>query len=286
MAEFVGVFFALIAALAWGSSFVPLKLAGKVDNIQYNAFVGIGIFLSTLLSLPLLNFTISFSQYGLLSGAMWALGNVLTLISVRSIGISKATPMIGALIILSTFLTGVLFFKEQLTSIALAMIGVAFLIFAIPLIIATKENKGDNSAKGIIYAAMAGVIFGSYITPLKLSGTGISEYIFSMVSGILMTSWVVYLLSLRAKRQSLSFNKIINSLSSGIMWTIGNITSLLAINSIGLSIGFPLTQLQLLINVGWGIFYFKEVKGNRTILKIIIGSILLLIGAVLLALSK
>lgn len=286
MVELIGIFFALIAAIVWGSGFVPLKLAGKVDDIQYSSFVAVGIFLSTIITMPFLNFSISFNVHGLISGVMWALANILSIASVKLIGLSRVAPIVGAGIILISFLWGVSFFNEKLISITFAIIGVLLLISGIPFIITNREEKTKNVIKGIVYSAIAGVIFGSYITPLKLSGLQISEYIFSMVSGILITTWIVYLLSLHIKKQKISFNKIIYSLSGGFSWTLGNITSLLTISSLGLSIGFPLTQLQLLVAVSWGIFYFREVRDRQIIVKIIFGAILLIVGAVLLALSK
>lgn len=285
MVESAGILFALIAALAWGSSLVPFKLAGKFDDTRYTAFVTLGIFLSTLLAMPFLNFAFTFNWYGLISGIMWAVSNVFAVTSIRLIGLSRQTPIIGGLIILASFLWGILFFQEQLTSIIFALIGIVFLILGIPLVMA-KENKSKISVKGLAYAAIAGIIFGSYVTPLKLSGVQISEYIFSMVSGILLTGWIVYLVSLRLKRQKMNFTRITYGMSSGVLWTIGNITSLFAINSLGLGIGFPLTQLQLLIGVAWGVFYFKEVKEKQATVKIIFGAVLLLLGAIFLTLSK
>ena len=286
MAEIIGIFFALIAALVWGSGFVPLKLAGKVDDIQYSSFVAVGIFLSTIITMPVLNFAIGFDIHGLISGTMWALANILAIVSVRLIGLSRVAPIVGSIIILSTFLWGVLFFNEQLLSTIFAIIGVALLILGIPLVIVAREKKANGMSKGLIYSVVAGIIFGSYITPLKFSGLQISEYILSMASGILITTWLIYLLSLRMKKQKISFNKIIYSLSGGFSWTLGNIASLLAISSLGLSIGFPLTQLQLLVAVSWGIFYFKEVSDKHIIIKIILGAILLISGAALLAFAK
>ncbi len=286
MAELLGILFALIAALAWGSSLVPLKLAGKVDDIQFSTFIAFGIFLSTLIAMPFLNFSSAFSFYGFISGVMWVLGNLLTIISIRLIGLSKVAPIVGAAIILVSFLWGIFFFNEQLTSTILALIGIILLILGLPLIVSGREEKSNSSNKAIIYSLIAGIIFGSYITPLKLSALQPMEYIFSMALGILVTGGVVYLLSLYTRKQKSNYEKMLNGLLSGVLWSVGNLASLFAINLLGLSIGLPLTQMQLLVAVSWGIFYFKEVSDKRIIIKIILGAILLVSGAALLAFAK
>jgi len=286
MVDATGILFALVAIFSWGSSLVPFKLAGKVDGIQYNLFISMGIVISTLIALPLLNFSFGFSIHGLVAGAMWALGNTIGIFSIRLLGLSKAVPMMGACIVLTSFLWGILFFNEQLKLILVALIGIVLLIIGIPLIVTSREQMTSSSAKPLIFAIITGVTFGSYITPLKLSGLPINEYIFSMVLGILVTSSIIYLLSLYMRKQRPNFNKIFHGISSGFMWTIGNITSLFAISSLGLSIGLPLTQAQLLVATSWGLFYFKESTNKEAVLKIIIGAILVLSGAVLLAVSK
>jgi len=51
---------------------------------------------------------------------------------------------------------------------------------------------------------------------------------------------------------------------------------------LGLTIGFPLTQCALIVSGLWGIFYYKELNGWKTITQFFVGVAVLLPGAVLL----
>ena len=167
MVEITGLFFALFAAIVWGSSFVPLKLAGKIDDFQYSSFVATGIFLSTLITMPILNFSLDLNSYGLVSGIMWSLGNVLNIIAVRLGGMSKVIPIIGAEIILLTFLWGVLFFNEQFSSITIATLGILFLILGVPLVVIGRERRSNSLGKAIAYSILAGIIGNPMVSPNK-----------------------------------------------------------------------------------------------------------------------
>jgi len=61
----------------------------------------------------------------------------------------------------------------------------------------------------------------------------------------------------------------------------GNYTALLTINILGVSRGYPLTQLAIVVNTIWGICYLKEVTTSKKKLLIIVGIILAIIGAIL-----
>jgi drug/metabolite transporter (DMT)-like permease len=70
---------------------------------------------------------------------------------------------------LISFIWGLLFFNEALTSIVIAITGILFLTVGISLVASTAEDRGSSSFKGIILAIAAGLIFGCYLVPLKLS---------------------------------------------------------------------------------------------------------------------
>jgi Transmembrane family, TMEM144 of transporters len=56
-------------------------------------------------------------------------------------------------------------------------------------------------------------------------------------------------------------------LGAGLLYSIGNFSALLAVTYLGQGVGFSFCQLQLLVSGLWGVFYFKEIRGQERIFK-------------------
>lgn len=77
---------------------------------------------------------------------------------------------------------------------------------------------------------------------------------------------------------------ILPGLSSGTLWNLGNFGSLLAsFSPLGSTVGYPVTQANLLIAGLLAIFWFKEVKDRRRVLGFFASCCTVITGAVLLA---
>lgn len=70
---------------------------------------------------------------------------------------------------------------------------------------------------------------------------------------------------------------------SGLLWSIGNFFSLIAVFYLGEGVGYPLVQTSILVSGLWGIFYFKEVTGTKRIAKWFAASLLTIFGILLLS---
>ncbi len=53
----------------------------------------------------------------------------------------------------------------------------------------------------------------------------------------------------------------------GLLWSIGNFFSILAVENLGEGVGYSTTQASMLVSGVWGIFYFKEIEGTGAIVK-------------------
>jgi len=53
----------------------------------------------------------------------------------------------------------------------------------------------------------------------------------------------------------------------GLLWSIGNFFSIVAVENLGEGVGYSTTQASMLVSGVWGIFYFKEIEGFDAILK-------------------
>jgi len=75
-------------------------------------------------------------------------------------------------------------------------------------------------------------------------------------------------------------------LCGGLMFTCAYLGNIFSIAYFGLSIGFPCSQLSLVLSSAWGIILFQEVRGTGRIAIMIVSAVMMVLGAVLLTMSK
>lgn len=276
MVDFYGLVFALVAAAVWGTYFVPVKKVGLYNIFQLQGGIGIGAIIFAIAVLPFYG-SLTIYIYGISAGVIWVVASILMMLSVRNIGLARASPIDGSLVIITSFLWGVFLFKEQIGSLLFAIIGLTLLVIGLPLITVGEKKSGNR--KGYVYAAIAGLLWGAIFVPLKLADTLESTY-FSMA----LTIFVIGIILMVAFRQFGKKDTVVGA-AAGIMWNAANLASFFAIASLGLAIGYPLTQLAILIAALWGLLYFKEAKKKRA-MAIYAGVAVVLIGSAFLALSS
>ncbi len=275
----LGIIGALIAAIGWGSYFVPLKKLGKeVDIYVFQFIMCSGILLSSLVFSLFFGYEIIYPA--IISGFVWAIGNILSAFAVKRAGLAIAPPIWMGTGIFVSFFLGVVILLENVEMLS-AISGVLLLVLGI-YILSLIYGKGKADLNGIILALLSGLIFGSYLLPLNFFNLKAESYLFSMSLGIFLCSTILLLFSKRRIQKELAFPGIV----SGVIWNIANIGSLFAVNILGLAIGFPLTQLALFVSIVWGIVYFKEFREKRKKVMVLISAIILFSGALLLGLSK
>ncbi len=280
MLEYIGFAAAIIAAIVYGCQFVPLKRIKNPDMFHFYTFMAIGIFMTSIVLGLALNFPFSINIFGLIGGLVWGIGNLFHMTVVNKIGIAKGSAIpLGAALVIS-FLVGTFFFNEPL-ALPLGVAGIALFLFGLPFVTYSPEKvKADN--KWIMAAFATGAMFGSVLIFFKLGNLGTSEFIFPLSISVLFLGIALFV----AKVRKIYKNQAASGITSGVLWTVGLLGSLYAVEYLGLAIGQPLTQFALVIGVLWGLFYFKETKDKKTKIKILIGSMLLFAAGALLTLSK
>jgi len=92
-------------------------------------------------------------------------------------------------------------------------------------------------------------------------------YLPSFAIGILFATPIVsigYFL-MRWEKPKIHFKvMILPGIFAGTLWSLGNFCSLQATLFLGNSLGYPLTQTNIIVSGLFGIFYFKEIKGVGT----------------------
>jgi glucose uptake protein len=271
-----GLISAIGSAISWGTFFVPVRKVNVADIWQLQGSTGIGVL---LFAIPIAFFWgFEILPSGILSGIIWTVGNILALYSVRLIGLSRTSPFLAGFSILVSFLWGVLFFEEKFNYMILAIGAVGLLLAGLPFI--TSAAKASViQRKGYFVAAASGIVGGSYVIPMQATHTLQSGFFSSSLS-IFVIGIPLLLLSRRWIRKEITAGIV-----SGSLFNLGSLSVLIAISSIGITVAYPISQTATLFAVSWGVLYFKEIIHKQNILRVIIGSVMILSGAALLAIA-
>ena len=277
MVDYFGIAFALVAAASWGTYLVPIKKFGIDKIFHTQGAMGIGAILFALAILPFYG-SLTLDIAGLSAGAIWITASTLGIFAIKYIGLGRVAPLVGSVIIITSFLWGLLFFIEQLSSLEFAVIGIVMLAAGMPLVAVGERNSKDK--KGYIITVIAGILWGSLFVPVRMM-SDLETSFFSMSLAIFVIG-IGILIAMRPFRKK----ETLTGIASGAIWNVGNIASFLAVAALGLTVGYPLTQLALLFNVSWGLLYFKEALQRKSFTAIYAGAAIVIVGSVFLSASS
>src|SRR5574337_1906186 len=259
------------SAICWGTFFVPVRKVNVASIWQLQGSTGIGVL---LFAIPI-GFFWGFGilPSGLFSGVIWTVGNILALYSVKLIGLSRTSPFLAGFSILVSFLWGILFFEEKFNYIVLAIVAIGLLLAGLPFV-ASAAKATVVQRKGYVIAAVSGIVGGSYVIPMQATHTLQSGFFSSSLSIFAIGVPLLFLARGWMKKE------ILAGVFSGSLFNLGSLSVLIAIASIGITVAYPISQTATLFAVSWGVLYFKEIVHRKNILRVIIGSIMILSGAV------
>src|ERR1700749_5108037 len=162
--------------------------------------------------------------------------------------------------------------------------------------VATQQTRKPGislHALGVACGLAAGVWLGAAEAPIKLVTTGLSPFAISlcMVAGVFTARWTFptllkgtgYVFTDLAARKHL----LVWALLAGALWAVANTLTVFAIRDVGLAVAFPMWNANALIGLFWGRVLFRELEGasGRNIGKVVLGSITIVIAAVMLGFS-
>jgi drug/metabolite transporter (DMT)-like permease len=146
---------------------------------------------------------------------------------------------------------------------------------------------------GVVSGIAAGAWLGSAEAPTKLVTMGFSPFLISlgMVMGVFVARWTIPVAlkgtsyvwaDLREKP-----HLIVWGIVAGMLWAVANTLTVFAIRNVGLSVAFPLWNINSLVGMFWGWLLFNELRGSGTRHRLFVlgGATAIVIGACLLAYS-
>ena len=279
--SYIGV---VLAVLAFGSYMVPLKAWPKFSSWAYLSCVGLGIGVGELV-ISLLTGTLCVLPVGILSGFLWVLGGAFCFWAVQAEDLTGAGVRAMGMSILASFLSGVLIFSES-TLLYFSIPAIALLLWGLKMLAPAQGSLWKNWR-----SLLAGAVFGLFLIPYKFTDIPLLEFMSSFTIGIFIAAELLIAI-MCIKRRALFEYKLAPSVVSilmGFLWIAGQHGCFWAIDTkgaLGYAVGYPLTQLNLLVNLLWGVVVFHEYPTKMERIRLAIATSVILGGAVLLALSK
>jgi len=294
----LGALYALVTVLAWGTWLAPSqKIAFRNQQIKtfYVASANLAL-ASVVASIQGFNgLTWSVFWLPFIGGLVWSVSGFFAFTATHKLGMARAYGIWAPVNVIISVLWGVLLFGEMtsLTTQSLVILAIAFIVSltGIVMIIIAKGFKDTATPAsifwiGVISAVIAGIFWGSYFIPIKLSAASLWIANLPLSVGIFTGSSILAILS----KQPISLNKKSDTfrvMLTGLLWGIGNIGMLLLVDEIGAARGFTISQLGVVVNGLLGIFILKDPQPqSRAAWLTLVGCLFATIGGILLGSVK
>lgn len=151
-----------------------------------------------------------------------------------------------------------------------------------------KAARYSLHALGVFCGLAAATWLAAAEAPTKLVTAGFSPFLISlgMVAGVFVARWTVpvalkgtsYVLSDLREKPHL----IVWAVVGGMLWAVANTLTVFAVRNVGLSIAFPLWNINSLVGLFWGWLLFRELRGSGWG-RVVGGAVAIVGGACLLA---
>lgn len=315
----MGIMIALFAALFIGStSVVAAKMGGSATQQAFGMTMGaviFGILTTALYVLPTAGAQYAFNSHiwlvGLGSGLCWSIGQVGQYAAMKPLGVSIALPISTAGQVVGNALLAAIVLGEWRTW-QVWIIGIVAIILVAggAILTSIQPHTGDAIPRekfraGIIYLAASTAGFMLYFIfpnlmhriqfiPDSLYGQPNNTGLYYMTSIILPQSigqiigvaLIMTALRRGANRERFFTTLTFRNILTGLVWAVGNVCIFIACASpsAGQAVATTLSQLGVIVATFGGIVVLHERKTRTQVRFIILGCIMLAVGAILMGL--
>lgn len=283
----LNIIIALIPALLWG--IMPLiitKVGGTARQQTMGVTLGAFVFALIVFAFRKPDFTAETLVVSFITGCLWSVGQMFQLQSFKIIGVSKAMPISTGMQLVGTTLCGVLLFHEWDTTLRL-ILGFSALILIIGGIFLTSyaEQQVDGEktlSRGLVLLTISSLGYISYVVVIQGFHINGFDAILPQAVGMVLSA---YLLTFNGKEKRFTKRTWL-IMVPGMIWAGGNLAMLYANGLVGVATGFSLSQLGVVISTLGGILILGEKKTKKEMAFVILGVILVVIGGVLIGVTK
>jgi glucose uptake protein len=290
----IGVISALVTVLAWGTWLAPSQnIPFRSQQIKTLYVAAANLVLAVVVALlqrsplpPLGSLWLPFA-----GGLIWSVSGLCAFTATHRIGIAKAFGIWAPLNILVSIFWGALLFGEFMhldtTRLFVFILSLAAIIAGVLLIILARGDGSivrDRRSQliGFLGAVGAGILWGTYYLPIKVSQTSMWVAALPMALGIFTGSLTLALLT----RLPLGLGKKSDYLRvsiTGLLWGIGNYGVLVLVEQLGAGKGFTISQLSVVINALIGVFILHDpAPKTKAAWLTLAGCVLAMLGGIIL----
>ena len=282
---------ALVIVLSWGS-WIPLaQAAPDVPQRTRTLYATVGnlAFATVALLAGSGHLLFGWREFWLplAGGLVWTAGNFSAFRASDKIGLARAAGSWTPLNVIIAFVWGALLFGEldhfgdrRLTLLVAALV----LILVGVLLIVRSQNAertgtvvGTSFRSGLLWAGIAGVLWGSYFVPAQWARVPSQVGNFPLAIGIFLAGAALALPA--RERIRLPARVTALQLGAGVLFGGGNLALLGLVSRVGTGVGFTIGQLSLLVNASIGIWVFKvPPPGSRAARVALVGILLAGVG--------
>jgi len=287
----LGFLLAGLTAVAFGLYMVPRRFSHASPD-DFSTCMGIGV--AVTLALPLLTGTGRFVLPGFLlavgSGVVFALATRLFVLSVDRLGLSRATPVKNLAGVFGTVFglwllaeyrdAGTLLIAQLVLGSLLIALG-AYLIGGVGHPRGAAPAPARSDAAGFAFAVLSAACFGFYLVPLRLSAPlGQNLGYLGVGLGALAGLGLPHLAT---GRMRCSLREGALGLLAGLLLACGVLVGTPATRLIGLSVAWPLAQLNTFVALGVGVFWLREFEERQERPRLLWATLATVAGIALLA---
>lgn len=268
---------ALLAILAFGTYMVPLKVWPRLSSWNFMLHMAWGALLSSAAAAFYVG-PFPFYWTGVFCGLAWTIGAGSIFSAVQkeeSMGAVTVRAMATSIAV--SFLVGILWKGESVVWV-LALPAVALLLGGLYAL----DTKALASPLRNWRSYLAGMVFGAYLVPWDPAVHGTTRFMLPLTMGITLGS-LIFFLRFRSKA---TWKQVGADMGMGVLWTAGSIACYTAVAVLGFSVGYPLTQLNLLVAIAWGMLAFGEYQARKDRLRVLLSAGLMIAGGALLGLAR
>jgi glucose uptake protein len=290
----LGIICAVVTVVAWGSWLAPsqnVPLKNQQIKIFYVATTNLVVAFLFSLSHGLNRLTLDQFWPPFVGGLIWAVSGLCAFVATNRLGMAKACGLWSPLNIIVSLICGWFLFDEfrhvatwvqamLVATVGLIIGGVLLIVFAKGE--ARAKSEGNAWTIGLLSAVAAGVLWGIYFIPIKMSRMSLWIAAFPMAVGIFVGS--AFLMAIAGQSPRLSRGSDYVRLgATAVLWTAGNYGMLLLVDQLGAGKGFTIAQLSVVVNALIGIYGLKDPPPKtRAARMVLLGCILATSGGILL----
>ncbi|KRL84388.1 GRP family sugar transporter [Lacticaseibacillus pantheris] len=282
----MAIIIALIPALAWGSiGLVSGKLGGNAYQQTLGMTIGALVFGFGTWVFMQPSITSATWLFGIISGLLWALGQGFQFRSMQQVGVSTAVPISTGMQLVANALAGALLFHEWHSGrdVTLGIIAVGILVIGAAL--TSRKEKSEAAApnhmgKGIQSLLISTIGYAGYTVVYTAAGLDAAAVVLPQAVGMLLGAIVL------SFGHEVLTKATAKNVATGLLWGVGNLFMLMATKSVGLAIAFSMSQMGIVISTFGGIFLLGEEKTRKEMVYVTVGSLLVILGGVVLGVMK